>query len=128
MTTSDRKHWKHLFEEIVATEICCSCSACIVACPHKVLELQDWDPVQTDGDSPFDNCVHGEQGCSLCAMACLRLDPSVDLIEKAVYGERRVPERPEGMYRLKTLVRAADPAIRERGQDGAAVAALLAWG
>ena len=78
---NDRKHWKHLYEEIVATEICCSCSACIVACPHKVLELQDWDPVQKDGNSPFDNCIHGEEGCSLCAMACLRLDPHVDLIE-----------------------------------------------
>ena len=39
MAVSERKHWKHLYEEIVATEICCGCSACIVACPHKVLEL-----------------------------------------------------------------------------------------
>ena len=61
MENGERKHWKHLYEEIVATEICCSCSACIVACPHKVLELKDWDPVQTDINSPFDNCVHGEE-------------------------------------------------------------------
>ena len=48
MDRSDRKHWKHLYEEIVATEICCGCSACIVACPHKVLEFQDFDPIQID--------------------------------------------------------------------------------
>jgi coenzyme F420 hydrogenase subunit beta len=128
MVESDRKHWKHLYEEIVATEICCGCSACIVACPHKVLELQDFDPVQIDARSPFDNCIHGEEGCSLCAMACLRLHPSLNIIEPSVFGERRQPEFPEGMYRSKTLARATDERILARGQDGAAVTALLAWG
>jgi coenzyme F420 hydrogenase subunit beta len=128
MADSDRKHWKHLYSEIVATEICCGCSACIVACPHKVLELSDWDPVQTDARSPFDNCVHGEEGCSLCAMACLRLDPKIDVIEEMVFGARRAPEQVEGPYRKKTLARARDPRILERGQDGGAVTALLAWG
>nr|MBA2600924.1 Coenzyme F420 hydrogenase/dehydrogenase, beta subunit C-terminal domain [Actinomycetota bacterium] len=125
---AERKHWKHLYSEIVATEICCSCSACIVACPHKVLELRDWDPIQTDGRSPFDNCVHGEEGCSLCAMACLRLDPALDVIEQAVHNQRRDEAQPEGAYRLKTLARATDERILARGQDGGAVTALLAWG
>jgi coenzyme F420 hydrogenase subunit beta len=128
MAESDRKHWKHLYEEIVATEICCGCSACIVACPHKVLELQDFDPVQIDARSPFDNCIHGEEGCSLCAMACLRLHPSLNIIEPAVFGQRRTPDFPEGMYRSKTLARATDERILARGQDGGAVTALLAWG
>lgn len=129
MTTTDRKHWKHLYEEIVATEICCSCSACIVACPHKVLELQDFDPVQTDKRSPFDNCVHGEEGCSLCAMACPRLDPHVDVIQELVYGPGVLREQDDvvGPYRYKTLVRAVDPRYLERGQDGGAVGALLGW-
>jgi coenzyme F420 hydrogenase subunit beta len=124
----ERKHWKHLYEEIVATEICCGCAACVVACPHKVLDFRDFDPIQTDGRSPFDNCIHGEEGCSLCAMACLRLDPSLDVIEKMVFGERRKPEQPEGSYRMKLLARATDPAVLARGQDGGAVTALLAWG
>ncbi len=128
MDKTDRKHWKHLYEEVVATEICCGCAACIVACPHKVLELQDFDPVQTDSRSPFDNCVHGEEGCSLCAMACLRLDPALDAIEEMLFGGRRKMDQPEGAYRSKTLARATDPRILARGQDGAAVTALLAWG
>jgi coenzyme F420 hydrogenase subunit beta len=128
MAVSERKHWKHLYEEIVATEICCGCSACIVACPHKVLELSDFDPVQIDANSPFDNCIHGEEGCSLCAMACLRLDPSLDVIEPLIFGSRRREERPEGEYHYKTLARATDQRILARGQDGAAVTALLAWG
>jgi len=128
MSEPDRKHWKHLYEEIVATEICCGCSACIVACPHKVLELQDFDPVQIDAVSPFDNCIHGEEGCSLCAMACLRLGPALDLIENSVHGKRRDPDQAEGTYIYKTLARAADERILAKGQDGGAVTALLAWG
>lgn len=127
MAEPQRKHWKHLYEEIVATEICCGCSACIVACPHKVLELQDFDPVQIDANSPFDNCVHGEEGCSLCAMACLRLHPTLDVIEEVVFGARRQEHQVEGPYRWKTLARAAYEPILRRGQDGAAVTALLAW-
>ncbi|HYI46031.1 MAG TPA: Coenzyme F420 hydrogenase/dehydrogenase, beta subunit C-terminal domain [Actinomycetota bacterium] len=128
MDNSDRKHWKHLYEEVVATEICCGCAACVVACPHKVLEMQDFDPIQTDRRSPFDNCVHGEEGCSLCAMACLRLGPDFDGIEKMVFGERRSIDQPEGSYVLKTLARATDERITAKGQDGGAVTALLAWG
>jgi coenzyme F420 hydrogenase subunit beta len=127
LSVSERKHWKHLYEEIVATEICCGCSACIVACPHKVLDFQDFDPVQTDASSPFDNCIHGEEGCSLCAMACLRLEPALDLIEAAVAGRRRPADKPEGVYRSRTLARATDPRVLAKGQDGGAVTALLAW-
>ncbi|MGH2729683.1 MAG: Coenzyme F420 hydrogenase/dehydrogenase, beta subunit C-terminal domain [Actinomycetota bacterium] len=124
---SERKHWKHLYEEIVATEICCGCAACVVACPHKVLEMFDFDPVQMDARSPFDNCVHGEEGCSLCAMACLRLEPSLEAIETLLYGRRRPIEQPEGVYSSKTLARATDERVLARGQDGGAVTALLAW-
>ena len=127
MSEPQRKHWKHLYEEIVATEICCGCSACIVACPHEVLELQDFDPVQIDANSPFDNCVHGEEGCSLCAMACLRLHPTLDVIEPSVFGQRRREDQVEGAYRWKTLARATYEPILRKGQDGAAVTALLAW-
>ena len=124
MAISERKHWKHLYEEIVATEICCSCSACVVACPHKVLELLDFDPVQTDARSPFDNCWHGEEGCSLCAMACPRLDPDVSAIEEIVFGDgiHREEQKVEGPYRYKTLVRATEaryPRARSgRGSGG----------
>lgn len=128
MTAAERKHWKHLYAQIVATEICCGCAACVVACPHKVLDFRDFDPIQIDPDSPFDNCIHGEEGCSLCAMACLRLDPSLDLIEPQLFGSRRSEERPEGEYRDKVLARATDPSILEVAQDGGAVAALIAWG
>jgi coenzyme F420 hydrogenase subunit beta len=126
--TEGRRYWKHLFEDIVATEVCCSCSACIVACPHKVLELHGFDPIMVDLDSPLDDCTHGQDGCSLCAMACPRLTPSVDLIEELVHGHRRGQEQPEGSHLYRVLVRATDPEVMKVAQDGGAVTALLAWG
>ncbi|HVF53191.1 MAG TPA: Coenzyme F420 hydrogenase/dehydrogenase, beta subunit C-terminal domain, partial [Actinomycetota bacterium] len=66
---------------------------------------------------------------SLCAMACLRLGPSLDIIEKDLLGYGRRPaEKVEGVYRYKTLARATEARFLERGQDGGAVTALLAWG
>src|SRR5688572_10898016 len=68
-------HWKDLFAEIVATDVCCGCAACVLVCPHHVL---DYDfsmakPFQTDEKRP-DGCSHGDKGCELCALACPRLD------------------------------------------------------
>lgn len=125
---ADRKHWKHLNAEIVATEICCGCSACVVACPHHVIEMEDFDPKMRDETLGPDDCIHGQTGCSLCVMACLRLEPSYEAIETLLFGRRRRhPSEPWGMSREMWLARAVDGAILPRGQDGGVVTALLAW-
>lgn len=127
MTGAAGKHWRHLFEEIVSSEIWCSCSACVVACPHKVLELHDLVPIQLDPASPLDGCVHGDKGCSICALACPRLDPDIEEIEVAVSGSPRTEDQPAGNYLYRTLARATDSGIMARGQDGGAVTALISW-
>jgi coenzyme F420 hydrogenase subunit beta len=100
----------------------------VVACPHDVLELHDFDPIQINLDSELDNCVHGETGCSLCAMACPRFHPDIDKIEESVHGQRRDPAQPEGTYIYKVLARAADDNVLGVGQDGGVVSAMIAWG
>lgn len=125
---SERKHWKHLYAEIVATEICCGCAACVVACPFDVIEMENFDPVMQDLTLGPDNCIHGEKSCSLCAMACLRLESSYDAIETLLFGRRRKhPSEPWGMAKEMVLARAVDGAILPRGQDGGVVTQLLAW-
>src|SRR6266540_1463374 len=124
----ERKHWKHLYAEIVATEICTACSACVVACPHHVIEMENFRPVMQDLELGGDNCVHGEKSCSLCAMACLRLDADFDAIEQVLYGRRRKhPSEPWGVTRAMMLGRATSPEILARGQDGGVVTAIIGW-
>lgn len=124
----ERKHWKNLYAEIVATEICCGCAACVVACPHHVIEMENFDPVMQDLTLGHDNCQHGEKNCSLCAMACLRLDADYDAIEQILFGRRRKhPSEPWGMTREMMLGRTISPEIGTRGQDGGVVTALVSW-
>ncbi|MCA1839867.1 MAG: Coenzyme F420 hydrogenase/dehydrogenase, beta subunit C-terminal domain [Actinomycetota bacterium] len=125
---TQRKHWKDLFAEVVATQVCVGCSACVVACPHHVIEMQDFRPKMLDLTLGPDDCIHGEKGCSLCASACLRLDPAYEAIESLLFGRRRKhPSEPWGIHRTMWLARAADPKIGPRGQDGGVVSAILAW-
>lgn len=122
------KHWKNLYAEIVETEICVGCSACVVACPHHVIEMENFRPVMQDLQLGHDNCIHGEKGCSLCALACLRLDPDYDALDSSLFGRRRKhPSEPWGMHREMWLARSGDADARSRGQDGGVVTALLAW-
>lgn len=133
----ERKHWEHLYGEVVSTEICVGCSACVVACPHDVIEMQNFRPVhikeEGEGLPPVEEqgpeyCVHGEKTCSLCAMACLRLEPAIDAIEELLYGRRRKhPSEPWGVTKEIWLGRTTDPEIRKKGQDGGAVTAILTW-
>jgi len=124
----ERKHWKHLNAEIVETEICVGCSACVVVCPHHVIEMENFRPRMQDPELGPDNCIHGEKSCSLCAMACLRLEPAMEAIEKLMFGRRRKhPSEPWGMHREMWLARAGSDDIRPKGQDGGVVTALLAW-
>ena len=127
-TQPERKHWKHLYQEVVSTEVCCGCAACVVACPFHVIEMEDFDPVMQDPELGLENCVHGEKSCSLCAMACLRLDPGYEEIEELLFGRRRKhPSESWGISREMWLARATDDPSRAEGQDGGVVTALLAW-
>jgi coenzyme F420 hydrogenase subunit beta len=125
----ERKHWKHLYHEIVATEVCVGCSACVVACPHDVIEMTELlRPKQIDESDPPDYCVHGEQSCSLCAMACLRLEPNLDKIEDMLFGRRRKhPSEIYGQNRGMWLGRTTSDDIRKVGQDGGVVSAIVGW-
>src|SRR5436309_15760195 len=113
----ERKHLNFFFSETVTTEICTACSACVVACPHHVIEMQDFRPAMQDSLLGIDNCQHGEKNCSLCAMACLRLDPDFDAIEQVLYGRRRKhPSEPWAVTRKMMLGRTTSPEITARSQ------------
>ena len=129
-------HWKDLFREIVATDVCCGCAACVVVCPHHVL---DYDhsmekPYQTDIRQP-DSCSHGETGCEICALACPRLDHDAGIwrwnwpnLEEQLFGKTRQADEVFGVYRQVVLAQASDPAVLAKAQDGGVASALLIHG
>ena len=122
--------WKELFHEVVSTNLCTGCAACIMACPRDVLdyELASYHPVNTEDTTPFDDCIHGQRGCDICTKACPRFRVWEVECDEALFGRPRTPDEVFGQYRDILLVRANDEKIFEAGQDGGLVSALLIWG
>jgi coenzyme F420 hydrogenase subunit beta len=127
----NRAQWRELFHEVVATNLCTGCAACVMACPRDVLEYdhtETYHPFNVELSTAADDCVHGQRGCDICTRACPRFrDWEVDC-DQALFGRAREPEEVTGIRRGVFLARAADPALLAAGQDGGLVSALLVWG
>jgi coenzyme F420 hydrogenase subunit beta len=126
----DYGQWKELYHEVVKTNLCTGCAACIMACPRDVLEyeLASYHPFNVEETTPFDDCIHGQRGCDICTKACPRFRVWEVECDEALFGRARQPEELFGIYRDVLLVRANDEKIFEAGQDGGLVSALLIWG
>ncbi len=127
MPPSAKPHWEDLFREVVQTDTCSGCAACVVACPRKVLGYRDTHPFQMDEPSGPAGCRFGEAGCDACVRACHRFHLDTDTIEGERFGRPRAPDELSGMERQRLALRAVQPEVAARGQDGGLVSALLIW-
>jgi len=127
----DKPHWAHLFSEVVTSGLCTGCAGCVVACPYDVLQYNDtkgaYRPFHVEADGGFDDCTHGQRGCTLCTRACPRFRLWEPEIDNRLFGREREVAEVEGVSKDIVLARATDQAVAVQGQDGGLVSAILIW-
>jgi coenzyme F420 hydrogenase subunit beta len=127
----EKPHWAHLYQEVVTSGLCTGCAACIIVCPHDVLNYNDGDgvyrPWKVEADGGATDCTHGVKGCTMCTRACPRFRTWETEIDTFMFGRERTEEEDAGVVGDILLVRAADPEVRDNGQDGGLVSAILIW-
>jgi coenzyme F420 hydrogenase subunit beta len=128
---SGKTQWHELYHEVVETNLCTGCAACVMACPRDVLEYDHsttYHPFNVELSTAADDCSHGQRGCDICTRACPRFRDWEVESDQALFGRPREAGEVSGIERGVYLVRAAEPEVLERGQDGGLVSALLIWG
>ncbi len=126
-----RFQWKELYDEVITSGLCTGCAGCVIACPHDVIgykhEPGAYKPFHLEAELGPEDCGHGQKGCTSCTRACPRFRDWETAADEHLFGRTREPEEMSGIYRDILLVRAADDAIYENGQDGGLVSAILIW-
>lgn len=128
---SEKTQWHELYHEVVETNLCTGCAACVMACPRDVLDYdhsESYHPFNVELSTAFDDCSHGQRGCDICTRACPRFRDWEVESDQALFERPRQADEVAGIDRGVYLVRAAEPEVLERGQDGGLVSALLIWG
>ena len=104
-----------LAKNVVATERCIGCGACVLVCPNSCLELSKEQP------SLIKEC----KICGICAQACVQHSWSWSEAERFVFGREKRAEENFGIYRRLVAAQAKNEEILKAGQDGGVVTALL---
>ena len=123
--------FKQMMNEVVAYGSCCECGACVLVCPHNVIDYIDSKPKQVaKASAAFDFCGMSEGiGCDVCAQVCPRLGTrEFDLRDQVHPKTEGVYEGIFGRYRRIVAARAKDPEVLARCQDGGVVTTILCHG
>jgi len=109
-----------LMREVVEAGKCVGCASCVTICPVDVFDYDDERPV----DRRSSACVH----CVLCAEVCPVLHPMDKDMPNLVGFLESAKDDGYGKYGYGFYVRATDPELLAKGQDGGMVSALLLHG
>ncbi len=127
---AEKLQWKELFSEVVTSGLCTGCAACVIACPHDVLEYNAdngaYKPFHLDIDGGPSDCTHGEKGCTMCTRACPRFRNWESEIDQHRFARERRDDEVYGMGDV-LLARSTDASLLENGQDGGFISTLLIY-
>jgi coenzyme F420 hydrogenase subunit beta len=125
--------FKQMMNEVVAYGSCCECGACVLVCPHNVIDYIDGKPKQVaKATAAFDHCGISEGiGCDVCAQVCPRLGDREHHLTERVFADELAAQDTYrgafGAYRRIVAARSKDPEVLARCEDGGVVTTLLAW-
>lgn len=126
----EKPQWKELFTEVVTSGLCTGCAACVVACPHDVLDYESaggvYKPWHLDIDGGREDCTHGVKGCTMCTRACPRFRNWESEIDQHRFARERTGDEVYGIGDV-LLARSTDESLIENGQDGGFVTTLLVY-
>ncbi len=114
---NDRCTFKDLNFEIIDTGLCSACGICETVCPNDAIKVVDERPT----------LVGICEGNGMCYYACPRNHLPLKELKKLTFDNGSKEEDGLGNYIVIKAVRATDPEILKRGQDGGAVTAILSY-
>src|SRR3989442_9516363 len=113
------KIFGNLVSEVVNKGICMYCGACIASCPIDILfHSEKEEPIMRV------NCA----ACQVSYYSCPRIELPLSEVEERVFGRARRPEEAIlGIHIGAYSVRAKDPEVLKKAQDGGAGTAFLLY-
>ncbi|MEE8168180.1 MAG: Coenzyme F420 hydrogenase/dehydrogenase, beta subunit C-terminal domain [Candidatus Hydrothermarchaeales archaeon] len=113
----EKKVFNDLNYEIIDNGLCSACGICEAVCPVDAIKVVDERP----------ELVAKCDGYGFCYFACPRNHLPIKALKKRVLNGEVSSEEGLGEFLSIKAVRAKDEKILNRGQDGGAVTALLAY-
>jgi len=114
------KTFKDLDNEIIKTDKCCSCGACIAYCESQnfnVIEMNEYIP-SFKSEKNGSNCIE----CGVCYYICPQTSPLLEKLNDAYNIEDKIG------HIIKILAaKTTNAAIAKVGQDGGVVSTILAY-
>ncbi len=116
----DVKIFKNLEDEIIKTNKCCACGACVAHCSS-----QGFDVIKMEGYTPQFISDANEENCKECGV-CYYICPQTDTIMEQLNEIFRIKDE-IGHIRDVVAAKTTDEKTKEIGQDGGLATTLLTY-